>query len=145
MSIVYISLLIIFSLLCIYIAYKIYNNFQKEKKRQYIENNEFEEDNYKKPKGEIYYFYTNWCPHCKDSTPLWDTFYNSPLEKKYNLSFIKIDCENKKYKPLIKDFKVKEYPTIILVVNGKKYVYDANLSEATLNKFLQAVYSNLKN
>ena len=37
------------------------------------------------------------------------------------------------------EFNIKEYPTIILVMNNKKYVYDANLSELTLNKFLQAV------
>ena len=40
------------------------------------------------------------------------------------------------------DFNIKEYPTIILVMNNKKYVYNANLEKLTLNKFLQAVVEN---
>ena len=41
------------------------------------------------------------------------------------------------------DYNIKEYPTIILVINDKRYVYDANLSELTLYKFLEAVTNSL--
>ena len=60
--------------------------------------------------------------------------------KNLKINFFDIDCENKNNKLLVKEFKVKEYPTIILLLNDKKYIYDANLNKETLKKFILAVY-----
>jgi hypothetical protein len=60
--------------------------------------------------------------------------------KKLILSFIvnfSYDCEKNIAEAEL--YKIKEYPTIILVKNNKKYIYDANLSESTLDIFINTV------
>ena len=40
---------------------------------------------------------------------------------------------------MCKTYNIKEYPTIVLVNNDKKYIYDANLSKETLDIFIDTV------
>ena len=37
----------------------------------YVENNEFIDTN-AKTYTEVYFFHTNWCPHCKKAKPVWN-------------------------------------------------------------------------
>ena len=53
------------------------------------------------------------------------------------MNYIKVDCE--KEKNLATSYDIKEYPTIILEKDGKKIVFDAELSEASFLKFMKAV------
>ena len=50
-----------------------------------------------------------------------------------------IDGENKENKLFLKEFNIKEYPTIILLKNNKKYIFDAKLEKNRLLEFLKAV------
>ena len=77
---------------------------------------------------------------CKTTMKTWKEVKGDVDFKKFKINFFDIDCENKNNKLLVKEFKVKEYPTIILLLNDKKYIYDANLNKETLKKFILAVY-----
>lgn len=131
---------ILFAIVCGISAYMYYNNYKKEKKNQtYLENNEFlKKDN--SVNGELIFFYTTWCPYCKDAKTTWNNIKKSGQFAKYNLNFVMIDCENQEQNSIVNEFKITEYPSYVLSMNGKKYVYDANLDATTLDKFLTAVY-----
>lgn len=137
MNYFYIGILILFLMIGGYITYQfIYNNNFNKKK--FIPNKEFEtQDNIE---GDLYFFYTEWCPHSKKSEKIWDNIQKEYVNDKLKLNFIKVDCENNK--KMASNFDIKEYPTVILVIDKKKYVYDADLNELTLYKFLQAVVQN---
>ena len=60
--------------------------------------------------------------------------------KQFDLNFVDINGEDEKNYDLLKNYKIKEYPTIILQRDGKKFIFDANLTPETLLKFLQSVY-----
>jgi thioredoxin-like negative regulator of GroEL len=53
------------------------------------------------------------------------------------VSFTEIDCD--KESAYADSFNIKEYPTIILLKGDKKYIYDANLSEDTLDLFINTI------
>ena len=54
-----------------------------------------------------------------------------------------VDCDDKKNKALVRKHNIKEYPSYVLTANGKNYIYDANLSADTLEKFIIAIYKKL--
>ena len=138
MNYLYIFITLLFLIIGGYTTYKfIYD--KKEKSKKFIPNKEFELKD--KTNGTLYFFHTVWCPYCKKSEKIWDEIKKSYTSENLKLNFIKVDCENNK--KMASDYNIKEYPTIILVINDKRYVYDANLSELTLYKFLEAVTNSL--
>ena len=85
----------------------------------------------------IIYYYTDWCPHCKKFTPIYQEVKNQ-FKDTEGLYFLEINCEHKEstymYETgtyLVKkgsefveekyiDFScIKEYPTLNLVKNNK--------------------------
>ena len=131
---------IIFLLFVIFcaITYFMYTYIYKGNKSKFIENNEYRESNNNKEAGLIL-FYTTWCPHCKSTSDIWNTLktnkkYNN---NKYKITFVEIDCD--KNPSDATTYNITEYPTIILVKNNKNYVYDANLSEETLDLFINTI------
>ena len=116
------------------VGYFLYNTFYKVKSTNFIENNEYKMSSNKNDSN-LLLFYTSWCPHCKTTIDLWQKIKS---QNKYpNLTFVEIDCEKNIAEAEL--YKIKEYPTIILVKNNKKYIYDANLSESTLDIFINTV------
>ena len=66
---VFVMLIIFF--LFIGISYYLYDTYVKKMlDTKYVENKEFTDRNTKK-QIDFYFFYTNWCPHCKKSRPEW--------------------------------------------------------------------------
>ena len=120
-------------------AYFLIKSFLKNKRdkerRDFIENTEHEL--YNKSEAELYLFSVNWCPHCKDTKIIWDKYTTSYKSSKYEITFIEVDCD--KRENLAKEFKIEEYPTIVLVKNNKKYYYDANIKKETLDKFIDTI------
>ena len=113
-----------------------------KEEQQYLENKEFLKK-INSTKGQFYYFYTKWCPHCKDAEPIFESIKKDARFNKYKIDFFKIDCEDKDNKTLALEYKIKEYPSYILVMNGKKYIYDANLNPESLHRFFKAVYKKI--
>jgi thiol-disulfide isomerase/thioredoxin len=116
------------------VGYFLYNTFYKVKSTNFIENNEYKPSS-NMPDSNLLLFYTSWCPHCKTTMDLWNKI---KLQNKYpNLTFVEVDCETNI--ATAESYNITEYPTIILVKNNKKYIYDANLSETTLDIFINTV------
>jgi protein disulfide-isomerase A1 len=120
------------------IAYYYYNYIVQPKlNKKYIDNKEFvsKEDTVTK-NATLYFFYTNWCPHCKNARPEWDKLKTETggVVNGVNIVFLEIDCENKT--ALADQFKVEGYPSIKLVYNNKIYDYDAKPSKENLIQFL---------
>jgi thiol-disulfide isomerase/thioredoxin len=117
------------------VAYYMYKKFFKPSK-SFITNNEFNSVN-KVQEAELILFYTLWCPHCKTTKESWDAIKSNNRYNKYVISFTEIDCD--KESAYADSFNIKEYPTIILLRGDKKYIYDANLNEDTLDLFVNTI------
>jgi thiol-disulfide isomerase/thioredoxin len=128
-----VSIFIIFSI----VAYYLYKRFFKTNKA-FITNNEFKDVNNVK-EADLLLFHTLWCPHCNKTKEKWDELKlsNKYDTNKYLVSFKEIDCD--KESAYADTFNVTEYPTIILLKGEKKYIYDANLNEETLDLFINTI------
>lgn len=143
MNTFYIFLIILFSAVCLYIVYTYYNVMLKKKKEsEFIENKEFLEKA-STIDSTLFFFHTDWCPHCKDSMNIWKSIKTDMKFKKFKTAFVTIDCEDKKNQHLVEKYKVNEYPTFILESKGKTFIYDANLNPETLERFFISVYKKL--
>ena len=107
------------------------------KNKKYVTNNEFNSQ----PKGittaDIYFFYTEWCPHCKTAKPIWADFKAQMAEKQVNgitLNFIEVDCD--KDTATSDKFNVKGFPTIKLMKGNQIIEYDAKPSVVNLIEFV---------
>lgn len=138
MSIYIILFILLLSCGLAYIAYRIYTESQKDT-RKYIENNEFN-DKRKSKKDNLLFFYANWCNHCQKSKPIWDNAKRDNNFQQFNLNFIDINGEKEENSELLQKYNIKEYPTVILEHDNKKIIFDANLTNETLMKFLTSVY-----
>ena len=59
---------------------------------------------------------------------------------RFNVNFVDIDGDDNNNENLMKIYNVKEYPTIILERDDKKYIFDAELETETLLRFMSSVY-----
>jgi thiol-disulfide isomerase/thioredoxin len=133
MNYIIISILL---LICIIIAYFIYNNYIKIDPTKFIPNNEFKPISGTK-EGSLILFYVTWCPHSKAALDKWSAIKEKYTNKQYTITFNELDCD--KFANMADKYNVTEYPTIILVKNDKKYIYDAELDSNTLEIFINTV------
>jgi len=124
---IWIGIFVIF----IIIAVVGYRQFMKKKK--YNPNNEFIPNN---KTGELMLFYAEWCPHSTIAKKKWYD-YKEKYDGNYAMSFTEIDCD--KNTNLADSYNIDSYPTIILVVDGKKYIYDAEMNDETLTQFINTI------
>lgn len=89
--------------------------------------------------ADLYFFYTDWCPHCKTAKPVWTSLKAKYKDKLFNnnvtINFIEVDCE--KDTSTANKFNVEGYPTIKLVYNSKIIEYDAKPDFDNLEEFLR--------
>ena len=95
-------------------------------------------------KGELLFFYADWCPHCKAAKPIWNELkseYENKTINGYQVIFTEIDCseETSEVEKMMNQFNVEGYPTIKLLKDGQIIEYDAKPSKETLTKFLNTV------
>jgi len=101
-------------------------------------------DNQRESDAEILFFSAEWCPHCKSAKPEWEKFKNNFGGKKignYNLNCTSVDCTEGD-SPLIQEYAVDGYPTVILKKDGKRVDYDAKISEDNLKTFITEFLEN---
>lgn len=129
-------IIILLILSCAGIAYFLFNTFYKKTNTKFIENNEYKLKN-NKYNNNLILFYTSWCKHCNNTMELWNTLKIKDKYNKYNIVFLEIDCD--KNSADADEYNITEYPTIILVHDDINYIYDANLSEETLDLFINTI------
>ena len=133
------GMMIIFFLF-IGISYYLYDNYVKKMlDTKYVENKEFTDRDTKK-QIDFYYFYTNWCPHCKKSRPEWNSFKEKIGDRKinnYTVKFFEVDCD--KDSKVADKYKVEEYPTIKAISKDGVFDYDANVDSKTLIDFIESI------
>ena len=116
--------------------YYIYTLFYPSKP-EFVPNHEYVIDNEKN--GEAILFYTKWCPHCKTVMPQWMKYKKDFDKNKYSISFREVDCDDKVTEA--ERYGVDSYPTIILVVNEKRYIYDSEFTPETMDKFINTIFA----
>jgi thiol-disulfide isomerase/thioredoxin len=92
---------------------------------------------------ELYFFSTDWCPHCKTAKPEWESVKSEMDGTKVNgktLRFKDVNCttESPDTDKLMKTFSVDGYPTIKLVKEGVVSDYDAKVTKETLTQFINS-------
>ena len=115
--------------------------------KNYVTNNEFSKNGGNGGKAitsaDIYFFYTEWCPHCKTAKPIWFEFKKDMEGQTVNgvkLHFFEVDCD--KDSETSDKFKVKGFPTIKLIKGKQIIEYDAKPSVATLHEFVKSALAN---
>lgn len=119
-----------------------YRNYVKPRMNAaYVPNKEFIQQEENTATGaDLYYFYTDWCPHCKKATPVIAKL-KEYVESKggvingVKINILNIDCE--KDSSTADKFSVEGYPTIKLAYNSKVIEYDAKPDFDTLIQFLE--------
>lgn len=155
--------LILFSV----IAYYVYQNTYKSKRK----NAKFEDvanANNRKGTIDIFFFFVDWCPHCKTAKPEWDQFkrnFNNStignnLVKCYDINctddngeeVVELDNSDPnnpvqtgikpttmKTTELIKLYDIDAYPTIKLKKDDIVVDFDAKITQVALSKFVNSV------
>ena len=129
------------SIIFIIIFFFIYNNFIKDFiNKNHVLNKEYINNDKNNKDVLIIFFYTEWCPYCKQALPEIDKFekYINGLneENDYIITLSKIDCD--KNTTMADKYKVEGYPTIKLIYKGNVYNYDAKPKSENLKQFLDS-------
>lgn len=107
----------------------------------YAPNKEFVEKGSDSDVADLYFFYTDWCPHCKTAKPIMaklKEYIDSEggQIKGVKINMINVDCE--KDSETADRYNVEGYPTIKLVYGNKVIEYDAKPDLDTLKQFLNS-------
>jgi len=110
----------------------------------------------------IFFFFVDWCPHCKTAKPEWNNFklqYNDTEVNGYIIKCYDINCtedngtidivdipaDAKDYNfpitptpiaDLIRKYKIDAYPTIKMVKDNYTIDFDAKITADSLDKFV---------
>jgi thiol-disulfide isomerase/thioredoxin len=115
-----------------------------ELSKKFVENREFvpKETETESETATLYYFFTDWCPMCKQADPELKALKSETggAVNGVNIIFRNVDCDADA--GTADKFNITGYPTIKLVYKDKTYEYDAKPDRAVLNKFLNDVINN---
>ena len=129
------NILLLIGVLIIFIIVSVYLYKKFIQKINYNPNNEYIKSD---KKGQLMLFYVAWCPHSKTTLKQWYAYKeNYTSTGKYSISFNEIDCDENT--DLADKYIIDEYPTIILLVDEIKYIYDAQMNDETLTQFIDTI------
>lgn len=135
-SLVIILLVIIFIIAALVIYRK---SVAGRMNKKYVANNEFNKKRVGVESVDLYFFYTEWCPHCKTAKPIWFEFKKEMEGKKVNgvsVNFFEVDCD--KDAETSDKFNVKGFPTIKMMKGNQMIEYDAKPNKDTLHEFIRS-------
>ena len=133
--------IIVIAALFIYIGHYGYKKFYLEKQAA-KDFSDVANANTRKKIAEVYFFFAEWCPHCKTAKPEWVQFkeeYDKKVVNDYEISCIEIDCTNENNQDssiLISKYKIEGYPTILMMVNNNRIDYDAKVTKSGLEQLV---------
>lgn len=136
----YILLMMLLVILFITLLLVIYNNYIKDIiSKKHVLNSEYVNNVNKQDEILLLYFYTEWCPYCKQSMPEINKFEEyikgETGSANYNITLTKIDCD--KQSTIADKYKVEAYPSIKLIYKNNVYDYDARPNKANLIQFME--------
>ena len=136
----YMLLMFLLVLLFITLMLVLYNNYIKDIiSKKHVLNSEYVNNVSKQEEILLLYFYTEWCPYCKQSMPEINKFEEyikgETGSANYNITLTKIDCD--KQTTIADKYKIEAYPSIKLIYKNKEYDYDAKPNKANLIQFLE--------
>lgn len=110
--------------------------------KKFVENREFVPKESETETATLYYFYTDWCPMCKQANPELKALKSETngVVNGVNIIFRDVDCDADS--ATADQFNITGYPTIKLVYKDKTYEYDAKPDRVVLIKFLNDIFSN---
>lgn len=123
--------------LLVLVALGVFGYYKYTQKPTYIDNKEFGSDNSPNKKAiDVYYFFVDWCPHCKKARPVWNELKSAmPAVNGRPINYHEVDCD--KSPQQADKFEVTSYPTIKMVNNKQVVEYDAKPELATLKQFIR--------
>jgi thiol-disulfide isomerase/thioredoxin len=138
------SKIVIFIILGIFVwaAYYAYNTWKAPKAdKMYAEIHQ--------PTGDttstVYFFFADWCPHCKKAKPEWSKFVASHDGKTVNgrkVRCIDVDCTNSdlpETTQMISKFGIETYPTVKLMKDNQFFEFDAKITDKNLEEFVKMI------
>jgi len=136
----YMLFMFLLVLLFITLMLLLYNNYIKDIiSKKHVLNSEYVNNVTKQDEILLLYFYTEWCPYCKQSMPEINRFEEHIRGENdsanYNITLTKIDCD--KQTTIADKYKIEAYPSIKLIYKNKVYDYDARPNKANLIQFLE--------
>jgi len=139
----YLIILVIFLLFFSIAFYTYYYYIRPRINKIYVPNKEFINKEVSNV-AEFYYFYTEWCPHCKKSRPVINKLIDHLKLKKNIINNVEIvvhliDCE--KQTEIADSFNVESYPTIKIAYQDNIIEYDAKPEFDNLLEFIQSATS----
>jgi len=145
------------------LAYYAYNNYYLPYKKRTSESDVANNPSRKKI-ANIFFFFVDWCPHCKTAKPEWNNFkvkFNGTEINGYTIQCYDINCTEDsgsidildipvdvqndikptptKIADLIRKYNIDAYPTVKMVKDNYTVDYDAKISSDSLEKFVQTV------
>jgi thiol-disulfide isomerase/thioredoxin len=95
----------------------------------------------------IYFFHVDWCPHCKNALPEWNSFKSQYDDKEMNGYMIKcvdMDCtsETSEITRIIQKYKIDSYPTVKMQKNGSTIDFESKITKTSLEKFATTMTNN---
>ena len=134
----FIVILIVTSIFIVAAVYTYRRYVVPRMKPSYVPNKEFTSgSNEGSDTADLYFFYTEWCPHCKAAKPIWAKLKEEVGDGKIKgvkINFLDIDAD--KNTEMADKYKVEGYPTIKLVHGNQIIEYDAKPDKDTLLQFL---------
>ena len=131
------------------IAYYVYNRHAAPKiNNKNPANEEFNHSTARKDRGiKLFYFYADWCPHCKKANEHWNKVKSDEevgdgqAVNGYYIEYIGIDCTNEKDEDaarFLSKYKVEGFPTIKLVKGADVVEFDAKPDYDILKHFIKS-------
>jgi len=98
----------------------------------------------------IFFFYANWCPHCKKTKPEWDAFaakYDGIVVNNQTVKCMAMDCTDGDNAPVqivqaMQRYHVEHFPTTILVsdaTNGEPVEYEGKITVSNLTQYVETI------
>ena len=107
--------------------------------KPFVENKEFTTGTEQPDTATIFFFGTEWCPHCKTAMKPWTAFKTEIGSEGgsvngVNIAFREVDCD--KEEKLAAQYDIKGYPTIKYARGDKVVEFDSKPTVATLKQFV---------
>jgi thiol-disulfide isomerase/thioredoxin len=84
----------------------------------------------------LYFFYADWCPHCRNFKPTWAELEN---DSSISANLQGVDCTDNNNTPaLATKYGVSSFPTLILVNGSNKKEYSGARTASAIKSFVNA-------